>query len=154
MIPYEELVVALQTWRARQGLPVTQLSGSLAMPPPAPPAKAPPPPMQSKPPAPPPKTPVPPPLQRPSHDSLDVEDAALLDDGVYEPEGDNFSMKFGQHEVEHDAEATNVAEAGRPSADGFGALTDPNPLDGLHEQTEDLPDPKGSIRSGNRNDDW
>ncbi len=155
MIPYEELVVALQTWRARQGLPVTQMSGSLTPPPPAPTTRSSPPPMQAKPPAPPPGKPaMPPPLQRPSHDSLDVEDAALLEDGVYEPEGDNFTMKFGAHEVEADAESTSVAPASRPSDGAFGGLTDPNPLDGLHEQTEDLPDPKGSIRSGNRNDDW
>ena len=33
MIPYEDLVIALQTWRAKQGLPVAQLSGALTPPP-------------------------------------------------------------------------------------------------------------------------
>src|SRR5690606_9446428 len=36
MIPYDDLVIALATWRARQGLPVAQLSGSLTPPPPVP----------------------------------------------------------------------------------------------------------------------
>jgi hypothetical protein len=162
MIPYEDLVVALQTWRARQGLPVTQLSGSLTPPPGAPTTRSAPPPMttqvtQVKPPAPPPPTrpappAAPPPLERPSTEGLDVEDAALLDDGHYENEGDNFSMKFAEHEVEHDAESTNVA------GDIEGRLTDPH-LGGagptvVGDETIELPDPKHSIRSGNRNDDW
>lgn len=33
MIPYDDLVIALTTWRARQGLPVGQLSGALTPPP-------------------------------------------------------------------------------------------------------------------------
>ena len=32
MIPYEDLVLALTTWRARQGLPVGMMSGSLTPP--------------------------------------------------------------------------------------------------------------------------
>jgi hypothetical protein len=39
MIPYDDLVTALQAWRAKRGLPVAHLSGSL-VPPPAPPAPA------------------------------------------------------------------------------------------------------------------
>ena len=156
MIPYEELVVALQTWRARQGLPVTQLSGSLTPPPPAPARTAAPPPPKSAPPAPP-KAAAPPPLAPPHEDSLDVEDAALLDDSHYEePGADNFTMKFGE-DVEADPEATNIQ--GDPAArasDGFGGLTDPNPLAGMSAETDtvELPDPKHSIRSTNRNDDW
>jgi len=153
MIPYEELVVALQTWRARQGLPVTQLSGSLTPPPSGRPA-APPPPKPSAPPAPPAKAAAPPPLAPPPEDSLDVEDAALLDDGHYEAE--NFTMKFGS-DVEADPESTNIqSEPATRASDGFGGLTDPNPLAGVGHETDtvELPDPKHPVRSTNRNDDW
>ena len=153
MIAYEELVVALQTWRARQGLPVTQLSGALTPPPPAP-AKPPAPP--AKPPAPPAKVAAPPPLAPPPEDSLDVEDAALLDEGQYgepaEP-GENFTLKF-DHNIEADSESTNIqGEPATRASDGFGAPTDPNPL-GVDTDTIDLPDPKHSVRTTNRNDDW
>ena len=145
MIPYEELVVALQTWRARQGLPVTQLSGALTPPPvvaaprPAPPAAA-----KSTPPPAPAKAVVPPPLERPSEDHLDVEDAALLDDGHYEPEGDNFSMKFA--EVESDGESTNIQ--GEPASRDTIGLDDP--LNTLHEHTEDLGEPTRAGLPSNR----
>ena len=157
MIAYEELVVALQTWRARQGLPVTQLSGSLTPPPAAraaPPAA--PPPKASTPPTPPAKAAAPPPLAPPPEDSLDVEDAALLDDSHYEDPAENFTMKFG-NDVESDAESTNIqSEPATRASDGFGGLTDPNPLAGLGAETEtvELPDPKHTVRSPNRNDDW
>lgn len=90
MIPYEDLVIALQTWRARQGLPVAQMSGQLT-----------PPPIASAPPAPPQaflgNVSTPPPLApagETHEESLDV-DGALIEETHYENEGDDFAMAFG-----------------------------------------------------------
>ena len=94
---------------------------------------------------------APPPLEAPTEDSLlDVEDAALLEENHYENEGDNFTMKFGAHEVEHDVESTSVA------GDVEERLTDPHLGGGATRvETEVLPEPKGPPgRAGNRNDDW
>ena len=65
MIPYEDLVIALQSWRAKQGLPVSQLSGALVPPAQRTPAYG---------------SPAPAPVE----DSLDVEDAALLEEQQYD----------------------------------------------------------------------
>ena len=79
MIPYDDLVIALTTWRARQGLPVGQMSGALTPPPTAavpgavmaPPQRS----TGSRP-------NVPPPMAMPDthEDSLDVDDAALIEE--------------------------------------------------------------------------
>ncbi len=112
MIPYEELVIALQTWRAKQGLPVGQLSGAL-IPPPAPPAPAPVA-ARTAPPVAPPKssgsgpTAAPPPLA-PVEDSLDVADDSLIEESHYENEGDDFAMNFGAQAQE--GESTMIGEA-------------------------------------------
>src|SRR5665647_3911944 len=106
MIPYEELVIALQTWRAKQGLPVGQLSGALTPPPPAVMA-APPPPQRAGPPVKPPKmgstgpqqaflgnVATPPPLAAPE-ESLDVDESALIEEAHFDTEGDDFAVAFG-----------------------------------------------------------
>lgn len=148
MIPYEDLVIALQTWRAKQGLPVAQLSGAL-VPPPA--AAAP----QTTPPAPPPKAQgflgnvaTPPPLAAPPEDSMDVDDAALLEETHYENEGDDFALGFagpGQAVQQDDEDSTSIGHQppplGRPSE-----MT-------LDEGTEVAPQ-AGQPRSTNRNEDW
>lgn len=147
MIPYEDLVIALQTWRAKQGLPVAQLSGAL-VPPPV--VKAP----MTTPPSPPPKgqgflgnVATPPPLAAPAEDSMDVEEAALLEDGQYENAGDDFALGFagpGQVAVE-DEDSTSIGHQppplGRPSE-----MT-------LDDGTEVAPE-AGQPRSPNRNEDW
>lgn len=141
MIPYDDLVVALTTWRARQGLPVGQLSAQLT-PPPAPPsaqyaAVAAPAPTTSGSgsggtrPAPPPprgntgaRAAVPPPLESPTEDSLDVDDAALLE----ESEND-FAMQFPAGaasrdtvaSLEHEPESTAIGSA--PLRDSYGGET-------------------------------
>ena len=103
MIPYDDLVVALAAWRARQGLPGTQLVGGLT--PPAAAARsvhratpasgsapigAP----RTAPPGAPPGrgfvggVATPPPLAAApdtTDDSLDVDDAALLEEASYDP---------------------------------------------------------------------
>jgi len=100
MIPYEDLVAALQAWRVKQGLPVGMLGGMITPPPmraaapvvrAAPPA---PPPARPGPPGPPPKSPTPPPLAPP--DSIDepVDDASLLEETHYENEGADFALAF------------------------------------------------------------
>lgn len=146
MIPYEDLVIALQTWRAKQGLPVAQLSGALTPPPVvAPPAGMP----QTKPPGPPPKqaflgnVATPPPLEAPPGDSMDVDDAALLEEAHYENDGDDFAMAFGNLQAGEDSTAIGAAPApGRPSE---------NTLD---EGGTEVASPGGKLRGNNRNDDW
>jgi hypothetical protein len=114
MIPYEDLVAALQQWRVKQGLPVGTLGGMLTPPPmraaapavrTAPPA---PPPARPGPPGPPPKSPTPPPLAPP--DSIDepVDDAALLEETHYENEGADFAMSFAQPVDAEHHEGTTV----------------------------------------------
>ncbi len=129
MIPYEDLVIALQTWRAKQGLPVAQMSGQLT-PPPPPPAR--------------PAQPflgnvsTPPPLAPASEtqeDSLDV-DGALIEEAHYENEGDDFAMAFGQAGAQADDEEAPE----RP--------TEAN-LDGGTEVAS-----PGGRRGGNRGEDW
>jgi len=138
MIPYDDLVVALQTWRARQGLPVAQLSGMLTPPVSEPVAAAAP---RTNPPVAPPKAAVPPPLA-PADTHDDVDDAGLLvEEAHYENEGDDFAMAFGQP-AEPDFESTAIGTAPPPAASGqrdsFGGSTEPEPPADKH----------------NRNDDW
>lgn len=132
MIPYDDLVVALQTWRARQGLSVAQLAGA---PPAQPPAEAP----RAAPPVAPPRAAAaaPPPLGPPPDTRDEEVDASLLEEAHYENEGDDFAMAFGGNaEVD---ESTSIGSAPPPGGrDSFGASTDPEPGSGKH----------------NRNDDW
>ncbi len=145
MIPYDDLVVALQTWRARQGLPVARMSGSLT-PPPVEAASPPPPPPRTNPPAPPGfgggiKVATPPPLAPPPDTHEDVDAAALIDEAHYENEGDDFALAFpaGAAAPALDAdESTSIGSAPPPGTrDSFGGSTEPEPI------------PKH-----NRNDDW
>lgn len=133
MIPYEELVIALQSWRAKQGLPISQMSAQIA-----PPVQetAPAPVPRSNPPAPPPRSnpPAPPPLD----EAVDVDDAAMLEEAAYDNEGNDFAMAFGQKTDDQDAdEATAIGGEPRP----VDAATDPHGL-------------PTNVRSNNRNDDW
>jgi hypothetical protein len=109
MIPYEDLVIALQTWRAKQGLPIGQFSGQLTPPPPtpsAPPAAAP-----KAAPAPAAVTaPAPAPYDMPD-DHLDVEDGALIEESHYDNEGGDFAMSFGNA----NEESTTIGNVPRPS---------------------------------------
>jgi hypothetical protein len=141
MIPYDDLVIALATWRGRQGLPVSSLSGALQPPgfaqaaapraaapafsppaaaarpvPVAPPARQPaPPPAAAAPPA-------PPPLAPPPEDSLDLdaEPHEELDESAYENEGNDFAMAFADA-PEHADEATSIGGAPRPSVTHVGS---------------------------------
>jgi len=149
MIPYEDLVIALQTWRAKQGLPVAQLSGALTPPPAAPSYPA------TTPPGPPPpkaqgflgNVATPPPLDAPPEDSLDVDDAALIEETHYENEGDDFAMAFpgGQPPAQDEEDSTAIGHQppplGRPSE-----MT-------LDEGTEVAPE-NGAPPAAKRNEDW
>jgi hypothetical protein len=159
MIPYDDLVIALATWRARQGLPVAQLSGALT-PPPAAPRQTPPQPQRAAvpPPAPPGRSgPVaaqrspsgqhsayfgnietPPPLESPD-DSVDVDEAALLEEAHYESAGDDFALSFGLEAV---STAIGVPPPARPSDTFGGGATVPEP------------EPPSKKKSGKKNDDW
>ena len=140
MIPYEELVIALQTWRAKQGLPVGQLSGALT----PPPMVVAPPPLRAGPPVKPPKmgstgpqqaflgnVATPPPLAAPE-DSLDVDDASLIEEAHYESEGDDFAMNFAGfssrsflHELQQSliSRPATTTSLGVPIEPSFSSLT-------------------------------
>lgn len=152
MIPYDDLVAALQAWRARQGLPVAAPStGSVPATMAAPgsgPRTAPPPPPRTNPPAPPPmaaRTPMP--LEAPDetheevHDGDAIEEHALIEDSHYENEGDDFAMSFA-------ADGHNGHVSG-PEADGTETIVGHDPLEPEHPE---LPDPAAAQRSGR--DDW
>lgn len=139
MIPYEDLVIALQTWRAKQGLPVAQLSGALT-PPPAAPAQRPP--AQAFPPGISTPTPLPPPMAS-ADDHLDVDDAALLEESSYDNEGGDFAMNFGGH----DDSSTAI---GQPPPGPIGRPSDTT----LDEGGTDVASPGAPLRGNNRNDDW
>jgi len=136
MIPYDDLVVALQTWRARQGLPVAQLSGVM-VPPPAVAAPEPAPVPRTNPPAPP-KAAVPPPLAPVETRDDDVEEAALIEEAHYENEGDDFAMAFNaavNEGAEEADESTAIGTPPPPAAaprDSFGGSTEPEPGSGKH----------------------
>jgi hypothetical protein len=145
MIPYDDLVAALNNWRARQGLPVAtgpSMTGSGPSAAPAggaqgpsminTPASGP---ARTAPPNAPPKAGgyQPPPLATPEtmEDSLDVDDAALLEEAVYDNEGGDFAMNFGAP-VENDGESTQMGHAPpdaspRSGHDSFGGETDFDP---------------------------
>jgi hypothetical protein len=117
MIPYDDLVVALASWRARQGLPVS--SSLVAATSAAPvahggflPDVATPPPLQ---PAPEPEL---------HEEAIAVDDAALLEEAHYENEGSDFALAFDRLQ-QHDGESTTIG--GPPSRDSFGSTTDPDP---------------------------
>jgi hypothetical protein len=134
MIPYDDLVVALQTWRARQGLPVAQLSGVM-VPPPA--VAAPVPVPRTNPPAPP-KAVVPPPLAPVETRDDEVEEASLIEEAHYENEGDDFAMAFNaavNEGAEEPDESTAIGTPPPPVAaprDSFGGSTEPEPVPGKH----------------------
>ena len=101
MIPYDDLVVALQTWRARQGLPVLALSGMWATTPA--PAQASP---QAS------FAPAPPPLEAaPTDDSLDV-DGALIEEQL-DPDAAEYAQNFGS-----DGESTSIGNLPGDEAGG------------------------------------
>jgi hypothetical protein len=157
MIPYDDLVVALQAWRAKKGLPIGQMSGSFAPPAQAAPvAQAPP----ARPPAPPARstTAKPPPpragsqqqapttatTQRaldPATDTYNrLGDSHSIGDSDIEHaeqipeygEGDDFALAFQNIEAHDDAEGESTA---------IGSAPAPVPAQ-----------PPG--RSKRRNDDW
>jgi len=141
MIPYDDLVAALTTWRARQGLPVTASaavipgSGPTPVPMMSTPASGPlmtgSGPQRATPPMAPPKGGgyQPPPLASPdtADDSLDVDDSALLEEAHYENEGADFALGFAG-EVEEEGESTTMGHAPEaPARDSFGGETEMDP---------------------------
>ena len=153
MIPYEELVIALQTWRAKQGLPVGQLSGALTPPPMMAAPIAPPmaPPQRTGPPLAPPKSgstgpqqafggnvATPPPLAAPE-ESLDVDEGSLIEEEAQlDSEGEDFEQQFpaGRAALD-DGESTAIGSAPAPRAS---------------EST--LDDEPAPAADRNRNEDW
>jgi hypothetical protein len=146
MIPYDDLVVALTTWRARQGLPVAAgAAAAAAAHVPAPKATTPGTGPRTAPPAPPSRgsSTIPPPLAAvdTQDDPMDVDSAALLEEH-FENEGDDFAMAFdARTQGAHEAEATAIGMApSPPNRDSFGGTTDPG-------EPDDVPPRRG-------HDDW
>lgn len=132
MIPYEELVYALQNWRAKQGLPVTA-----AVTPGSGPARtAPPPPPGSSGSG---GFAAPPPIDPAYEDSMAVDDA-LIEEAPYDAEADvaagpgDFAMDFGGAPPGDDGESTSIG--GIPSEDGVPA-SDSGQLRGTSGRNED-----------------
>ena len=155
MIPYDDLVAALQAWRARQGLPVSTQqvanasngqppiaaqSSRPGTPPPAPPA---PPTSGKRTTAPRMPLPLAPVDTADEHlDALEVEEheaveSSLIEESHYENEGDDFAMSFGNNGNgrHHGASQSN------PSSD--------ETLVG-----DDVPDAADPARSHNTREDW
>jgi hypothetical protein len=110
MIPYDDLVVALTAWRARQGLPIAQ-----------PVAAAPPPPARGHAAPPAPTWPAaarsaapqaPPPDSGDPGDSGDFDDSALVEDASYDA-SDPYMMQLGG---EPQGEATEIGSVPEPPA--------------------------------------
>lgn len=145
MIPYDDLVAALQAWRARQGLPVAEGvalpgasgSGRIA-------AAAPPPPPRTNPPAPP-ASKMPMPLAAPeeTHEELHEE---LIEDSHYENEGDDFALSFAADG--HNGHVSGIDEV---AADGSETMVGHEPPP-EPERPSDLTDPGAAHRNGR--DDW
>ena len=152
MISYDDLVAALQAWRARQGLPVEQQttgttsgSGPRSV---APPTPAP----RTNPPAPPPmgaRAPMPLAAPEETHEDLgdlqehEIEEHAI-DEAHYENEGDDFAMSFGQ-------DGHNGHVSGVDGPDGAETMLghDPNVEP---DRPSELTDPAAAQRNGR--DDW
>ncbi|MFN0252379.1 MAG: hypothetical protein ACKV2T_36220 [Kofleriaceae bacterium] len=140
MIPYEELVIALQTWRAKQGLPVAQMSGQLVPPPmPAPrPAQ----PFLGTVATPPPLSPAAETYDETRDSVLDV-DGALIEEAHYESEGDDFAMAFG-------AAGAVAGDGDGEDSTSIGSAPGPAPAD---DGGTEVASP-GARRGGNRGEDW
>jgi hypothetical protein len=117
MISYDDLVVALAAWRARQGLPVAQPA---APPPPAPPRAAAPP--AARPPAPR-AAPPPPPAQAPPQDF----DDGLVEEGQYASAGDDYVVPLGGDMVDHGGESTAIGAAPEPPSESLTKRGKRNP---------------------------
>ncbi|MFT3692199.1 MAG: hypothetical protein QM831_03595 [Kofleriaceae bacterium] len=155
MIPYDDLVAALQAWRARQGLPVaTPAAGPGAGSGPARPGT--PPPFAAARPAPPapppPRTSAPQPAVEADAEAVDhetlheheIEEHAMIEESHYENEGDDFAMSFGQ-------DGHNGHVSGVNGADGSETMVGHDPAHDP-ERPSDLVDPGQAQRNGR--DDW
>jgi hypothetical protein len=112
MIPYDDLEVALATWRARQGLPGAQLASAAPTPPPR--APAPPPAARMAAPSGPPRAAAPPPAQlSPELQDFDVSEGALIEDG-HDEGGDDYVVPFGDVAIDQSGETTAIGGEPEP----------------------------------------
>src|SRR5262245_13922566 len=97
MIPYDDLVAALQAWRVKQGLPVGELNAVSLTPAMATSfASTTSPGARTAPPAPPPRAS---PMPLAPAEEMEVEDAAMLEDH-YDNEGSDYALSFQQEDGE------------------------------------------------------
>ncbi len=145
MIPYDDLVAALQSWRARQGLPVAAPAAGSG-PRTAPPAPAAAPATRATPPAAPPRLADVETVDEAHHDVAEehLEEEHLIEDGHYENEGNDFAMSFA-------ADGHNGHLTGVNGADGSETMVGHDPA--LEpDRPSDLTDPGAAQRNGR--DDW
>ncbi len=102
MIPYDDLVDALTTWRARQGLPVAQPAVT------APRAAAPPPARSAPPVAPPRAASAPVAAATGPASSEDFDEGSLVEEAAYDA-GDDYVMPLGGVEPAGESTAIGVA---------------------------------------------
>ena len=123
MIPFEELVAALDRWRMRNGLPV--VTGELPLPSsprPAPVAQAP-----AYVAAAPATAPAPVAARPPTDDVYNLDDADVAaEEEIYSNEGDDFAMQF-------DGGAQAQAPAAAPPSNDSGAYAESYPAEGYTE---------------------
>jgi hypothetical protein len=154
MISYDDLVAALQAWRARQGLPVAEPAAGSGprTAPPAAPTPAP----RTNPPAPPPMAahraspmPLAPPEENSAIDEAElgeheIEEHAMIEESHYENEGDDFAMSFAKDG--HNGHVTGVdGPDGTETMVGHDPQLEP-------DRPSDLTDPAAAQRNGR--DDW
>jgi len=110
MIPYDDLVAALATWRARQGLPVARGMVIAPVPPPRAPAPAPAPsPARTAPQAAPPRAAAP--QIGTDLDDFGDDDSALIEDSAYDADGGDYVLPLGDPAVDPLGETTAIGGA-------------------------------------------
>jgi hypothetical protein len=115
MIPYSDLVVALRSWRERNGLPNFGVDPTSAVPAAPAPAPAPAAFARTAPPAAPPRSA--PPAAIEVEDELEAHEIQSEDE--YNNEGNDFAMGFGEN-VEADGESTIASGTAPAGGSGYG----------------------------------
>jgi hypothetical protein len=100
MIPYDDLVVALASWRARQGLPVVQVASAAPAARPGPP-------------------PAPRTAPRPAPLPADDFGADALVEAAYDPNGEDYVLSLGGGVIVESAESTAIGGPPEPVAEGL-----------------------------------
>jgi hypothetical protein len=115
MIPYDDLVVALSSWRARQGLPVVQTAGAVPAPlrPPTTPAA------RAAPPHAPPRATGPAAVPAIAPELQDFDGEALIEESPYDANGDDYVVQLAAVQIDPLGESTAVGDASEVVTEGL-----------------------------------